>query len=183
ACADGPAQPRAAAEAARAAPRNATLNVPLTDETTRSAASQAAAALAAVQQGAEMSRHDLDQRRSELRAKQGAVAATDANVRAVTSDFERSRLDRARLAELFRGQLVARQDLDHAESAFQSARATLDAARGRLAQANDEAQQAAAAVQSQTAALAQATRRVDESRATLASAESQRQQVGVRKTQ
>jgi len=38
-------------------------------------------------------------------------------------------------------------------------------------------------VESQTAALAQATRRVDESRATLASAESQRQQVGVRQTQ
>jgi len=174
---------RAAAEAARADLKNATLTVPLTDDTTRNAATQAAAALAAVEQGSEMARHDLDQRRSELRAKQAAVAAADANVRAATADYERARLDRDRLAELFKAQLVARQDLDHADSTLQSARAVLDAARGRLGQANDEAQQAAAAVQSQTAALAQATRRVEEARATLASAQSQRQQVGVRQTQ
>lgn len=177
------AEARAAVEAARADLKNATLTVPLTDDTTRSAASQAEAALAAVEQGAEMSRHDLDQRRSELRAKQGAVAAADAGVRAAAADFDRARLDRDRLAELFRGQLVARQDLDHAESALQSARATLDQARERLGQASDEAQQAAAGVQSQMSALTQATRRVDESRATLASAVSQRQQVGVRQTQ
>jgi membrane fusion protein (multidrug efflux system) len=177
------AESRAAVEAARADLKNATLTVPLTDDTTRSAATQAEAALAAVEQGAEMSRHDLDQRRSELRAKQGAVAAADAGVRAAAADFDRARLDRDRLAELFRGQLVARQDLDHAESALQSARAALDQARERLGQASDEAQQAAAGVQSQMSALTQATRRVDESRATLASAVSQRQQVGVRQTQ
>jgi membrane fusion protein (multidrug efflux system) len=177
------AEARAAAEAARADLRNATLNVPLTDDTTRSGATQAAAALAAVEQGAEMSRHDLEQRRSDLRAKQAAVAAADAGVRAATADFDRARLDRDRLAELLRGQLVARQDVDHAEAAFQSARAALDAARDRLGQANGEAQQAAAAVESQASALVQATRRVDESRATLSSAVSQRQQVGVRQTQ
>jgi len=177
------AEARAAAEAARADLKNATLNVPLTDDTTRSAATQAEAALAAVEQGAEMSRHDLEQRRSELRAKQAAVAAADAGVRAAAADFDRARLDRDRLADLFRSQLVARQDLDHAESALQSARAALDQARERLGQASDEAQQAAAGVQSQTSALAQASRRVDESRATLASAVSQRQQVGVRQTQ
>lgn len=177
------AEARAAAEAARADLRNATLNVPLTDDTTRSAATQAAAALAAVEQGAEMSRHDLEQRRSDLRAKQAAVAAADAGVRAAAADLERARLDRDRLVELFRGQLVARQDVDHAESAFQSARAAADAARDRLGQANGEAQQAAAAVESQMSALVQSTRRVDESRATLSSALSQRQQVGVRQTQ
>jgi membrane fusion protein, multidrug efflux system len=177
------AEARAASEAARADLRNATLSVPLTDDTTRSAATQAAAALAAAEQGTEMSRHDLEQRRSELRAKQAAVTAADANVRAASADFDRARLDRDRLAELFKGQLVARQDLDHAESALQSARAVLDAARGKLGQANDETQQVAAAVQSQAAALTQSTRRADEARATLASAESQRQQVGVRQTQ
>jgi membrane fusion protein (multidrug efflux system) len=177
------AEARAASEAARADLRNATLSVPLTDDTTRSAATQAAAALAAAEQGTEMSRHDLEQRRSELRAKQAAVTAADANVRAASADFDRARLDRDRLAELFKGQLVARQDLDHAESALQSARAVLDAARGKLGQANDETQQAAAAVQSQTAALAQSARRAEEARATLATAESQRQQVGVRQTQ
>jgi membrane fusion protein (multidrug efflux system) len=177
------AEARAAAEAARADLRNATLNVPLTDDTTRSAATQAAAALAAVEQGAETARHDLEQRRSDLRAKQAAVAAAEAGVRAAAAELERARLDRDRLVELFRSQLVARQDVDHAESAFQSARAAADAARERLGQANSDAQQAAAAVESQASVLAQATKRVDESRATLASAVSQRQQVGVRQTQ
>lgn len=177
------AEARASTEAARADLRNATLNVPLTDDTTRNAASQASAALAAVEQGTEMARHDLEQRRSDLRAKQAAVAAADAGVRAAEADFERARLDRDRLVELFRGQLVARQDLDHAESALQSVRAALDASRERLVQARGEAQQMAAAVESQTSALAQAIRRVDESRATLAGAVSQRQQVGVRQAQ
>jgi membrane fusion protein (multidrug efflux system) len=167
------AEARASAEAARADLRNATLNVPLTDETTRSALNQADAALAAIEQGAEMARHDVEQRRGELRAKQAATAAAEAGVRAAA----------ARLAELFRSQLVARQDVDHAEAAFASARAALDAAGERLAQAREEARQLEAAVQSQTSAMAQAGRRVEEARATVASAQSQRQQVQLRQAQ
>jgi membrane fusion protein (multidrug efflux system) len=177
------AEARASAEAARADLRNASLNVPLASETTQSAVHQADAALAAVEQGAETARHDLDQRRGELSAKESAVLAADAGVRAATADFERARLDRTRLAELFRAQLVARQDVDHAETTLETARATLDAARERLAQARGEAQQMTAAVQSQASAVLQAGRRVEEARASLASARSQRQQVPLRQAQ
>jgi membrane fusion protein (multidrug efflux system) len=177
------AQARAAVEAARGDLQNATVSVPLTDESTRSLVSQADAALRAMEQGIAMASHDLDERRAELRAKEAAVAAAEAGVRGAEADLVRSRLDRDRTVELFRTQLVARQDLDHAEAAFQNAAATLDAAREKLAMARGEAQQAGAAVRSQAAALAQATRRVEESRASLANARSQRQQVAVRQTQ
>src|SRR5581483_8889273 len=76
------AQARAAVEAARADLRNAMVNVPLTDQTTRGALGQAEAALAAMEQGTDRARHDLEERRSELTAKQAAVAAARAAVRA-----------------------------------------------------------------------------------------------------
>ncbi len=177
------AQARAAVEAARADLRNATVNVPLTDQTTRGALAQAEAALGAMEQGTDRARHDLEERRSELSAKQAAVAAAQATVRAAESEFERTRLDRDRLAELFQRQLVSRQDLDHAEAAFRGAGAALDAARERLAQASGEARQAAAAVEGQRAAIVQAERRVEEARAAVASARGQRQQVPAREAQ
>lgn len=177
------AQARAAVEAAQGELDNATVNVPLADQTTQSLLHQAEAALAVAQQGRAMAAHDLEERRSELRAKQAAVAAAEAAVRAAEASLERARLDRDRTAELFKGQLVARQDLDHADSAFKMAQATRDAAREKLGQARGEAQQVAAAVQSQSAAVTQAARRVDEARAAVANARSQRQQVKGRQAQ
>jgi membrane fusion protein (multidrug efflux system) len=59
----------------------------------------------------------------------------------------------------------------------------LDVARHKLAQAQDDVRQAAAAVRSQQAALAQAGQRVAQSRAAMANAESQRQQVKLRQAQ
>jgi membrane fusion protein (multidrug efflux system) len=176
-------QARAAVVAAEGELQNAAVSVPLTDESTRSLVSQADAALQAMEQGIAVASHDLDERQAELRTKEAAVAAAEAGVRGAEADLERARLDRDRTVELFRTQLVARQDLDHAEAAFQNTAATLDAAREKRAMARGEAQQSAAAVRSQAAALAQATRRVEESRASLANARSQRQQVAVRQTQ
>src|SRR5262249_11990119 len=89
---------RASEGPARAGAQNAPINVPLTDETTRSAATQADAALAAVEQAAEMARHDLEQRRGERRAREAAVAAAEAGVRAAEAEHERARTDRDRLA-------------------------------------------------------------------------------------
>jgi len=59
----------------------------------------------------------------------------------------------------------------------------LDVARQRLAQAQDDAEQAASAIRSQQATVAQAGERVVQSRATMANAQSQRQQVRVRQAQ
>ena len=55
----------------------------------------------------------------------------------IQSNTDAMNRDRDRLAELFRTQLVARQDLDHAESTLQTARAALDMAQERLAQAHE----------------------------------------------
>jgi membrane fusion protein (multidrug efflux system) len=130
--------------------------------------------------GRDISEHDLEQRRSELRSKQGAVAGAEAGVRAAESDAERARLDRDRVSELFRSQLVARQDFDHADAAATNAQALLEVARHKLAQARDDAGQSAAAVQSQSSTLAQSRQRVTQAQAALATATGQRQQVKLR---
>jgi membrane fusion protein (multidrug efflux system) len=173
-------QARATVEAAQGDLQNAITNVPLADETTRSLLREAGAALAGAGHGREIAEHDLEQRRSDLRAKQAAVAGAEATVRGAEADFDRARLDRDRIAELFRTQLVARQDLDHAEATFKNAQALLEVARHKLTEARDSAAQAAAAVQSQNAAVAQARQRVAQSEAALATARGQRQQVKVR---
>jgi membrane fusion protein (multidrug efflux system) len=99
------------------------------------------------------------------------------------ADLERTRLDRDRIRELVDARMIARQDYDHAEAAYQSARAAIDVAQQRVSQAHEESVQAEAAVRSQAAALAQARRRVQEAEAALGNARSQRQQIKVRQAQ
>jgi len=177
------AQARAAVEAAKGDLEHAVVNVPLTDETTQSLVHQAEAALAAAQEGSEIAARDLEARQSELKSKRAAVAAAEAGVRAVEADFDRARLDRERMEQLLKAQLVAQQDFDHAEAVFKNAHATLDVARQRLDQARQEALTAEAAGRSQAAVLAQGRQRVNESRAALAKAGSQRQEVRLRQAQ
>jgi membrane fusion protein (multidrug efflux system) len=174
------AQARASVEAAKGDLQNAQSNVPLADETTRSLLREAEAARAAAVHGREIAEHDLDQRRSDLGAKQAAVAGAEAAVRGAQADFDRAKLDRDRIAELFRTQLVARQDLDHSDATFKNAEAQLEVAQHKLAEARDSAAQASAAVHSQTAAVAQARQRVAQADAALGTARGQRQQVNVR---
>ncbi|PYM38270.1 MAG: secretion protein HlyD [Candidatus Rokuibacteriota bacterium] len=176
------AQARAAVETARGDLGNANATVPLTSETTASGLRQAEAALAAAQHGSRVAEHDLEERRSALASKQAAVAAADAAVRAAEADFERDRLDRERSAELYKRELVAKQDLDHADAAYNNARATLDVVREKLAQARADVQQAAAAVRSQEAAAAQAGQRVREAQAAAATARSQLRQVTLKES-
>lgn len=174
------AQAQAAVEATRGDLLNATTNVPLADETTRNLLNQADAALRASAHGQEIAEHDLRQRQSELGSKESAVAAAAAAVRAAESDFDKARLDRDRTGELFKQQLVAQQDLDHAAAAFKNAQAMLEMARHRLTQAQDDVRQTAAAVQAQSATVAQAGQLNAQARAARANAASQRQQVRVR---
>jgi len=108
---------RAAAEAARGDLQNATASIPLTDESTRSLLQEADASLAAIGHAQEGSEHDLEQKRSDLAAKQAAVEAARASQQAAQSDFDRAKLDRERTLELYRRELVARQDLDPVQEA------------------------------------------------------------------
>jgi len=177
------AQARAALEVARADLKNATVNVPLTDDTTRSLVQQAEAARAAVQDASRVAEHDLEERHGQLKARQAAEAATRASVGMTEADLERARLDRDRLKELVQAKMVAQRDFDHADAAFKVAQAALDVARQRLDQSREETLQTAATVRSQTATLAQSRRRTQEAEAALANAQSQRQQVKVRQAQ
>ena len=179
----GLAQARAAREVAKADLENATVNVPLTDDTTRSLVQQAEAARAAAQEANQVAEHDLEERRGQLKAKQAAEAAARASVGMAEAELQRASLDRDRLKELVQAKMVAQQAYDHADAAFRVAQAALDVARQRLDQAREETLQAAAVVRSQTAALAQSRRRTQEAEAALANAHSQRQQVKVRRAQ
>lgn len=171
---------QAAVEAARGELQNATASIPLTDDSTRSLLQEADASLAAVGHAQEASQHDLEQKRSDLAARRAAVEAARAAQQGATADFERAKLDRERAIELFRRELIARQDLDHAEATYKNVAATLDATGHRLHAAEDDARQAEAAMASQAAAVNQARQRVVQSRAQVANARSQRQQVRLR---
>ncbi len=176
-------QARAAADSAKADLENAVVNVPLTDETTRSLVQQAEAAEAGAKDASQVAMHDLEERRGQLKANEAAEAAAKSAVRMAEADLERARLDRDRFKELVQAQMIAQMDYDHADASFKSAQAALDVSRQKVDQAHEQSLQAAAAVRSQTAALAQSRRREQEAEAALANARSQRQQVKVRQAQ
>ncbi|HWU38677.1 MAG TPA: HlyD family secretion protein [Candidatus Acidoferrum sp.] len=176
-------QARAAADMAKADLENALVNVPLTDETTRSLVQQAEAAEAGAMDASQVALHGLEERRGQLKANEAAEAAAKAAVRMAEADLERAGLDRDRFKDLVQAQMIAQMDYDHADAAFRSAQAALDLARQKVDQAHEQSLQAAAAVRSQTATLAQSRRREQEAEAALANARSQRQQVKVRQAQ
>ena len=173
-------QARAAVVTARSRVSGATSGVPLTDESTRSQVAQAAAAMETARLGVDMARRVIEERAGNLRAKQAAVEAARSEVEAQEAGFERAQLDRGRMGELVRRELVAQQDFDHAEAAFKTARAALEAARQKLDMAVGELAQAQAEVESRTIAIAQAQRRLEEAEAALATARSRRREVTIR---
>jgi membrane fusion protein (multidrug efflux system) len=158
----------------------AAASVPLTDESTRNQVAIAEAAAAKAALGIESARGALDERRSRLRARRAAVQGALADVAAREADHERAGLDRGRTRELLDRALIARQDFDHAESAFKSTVAGLEAARQRLEFARAEVAQAEAEVASQEVALAQAGRQREEAEAVLGHARSRRGEVPIR---
>ena len=173
-------QTRAAVATAASRLRMATAGVPMTDESTRSRVALAEATVAKATLGIETAQRVIDERRSRLLARRAAVQAAQADVTARRADFERARLDRGRMEELFARRLIARQDFDHADSAFQTAAAALEAARQRLDMARAEVAQAEAEVATQEVAPAQARRQREEAEAALGDARSRRREVAIR---
>jgi membrane fusion protein (multidrug efflux system) len=173
-------QARAAVATARSRLRAAASGVPLSDESTRSQVAQATAAVDRARQGIAVAERDLEERAGKLRAREAAVHAASAEVAARQAEFDRTGQDRARMEELVRRQLVARQDFDHVDAAFRSAGAALDAARRRLEMARAEVAQAEAEVASQKGVLAQSRHRLEEAEAEQATARSRRREVAIR---
>jgi membrane fusion protein (multidrug efflux system) len=176
-------QARAAVVMAQAGEKGATASVPMSEESTVSGVDQGEAALHAATLSVELAGSVLEEKRGLLTGKRAAVATARAAVQSAEADFERAQLERDRSKQLLERTLVAQRDFDFADAGFKTARATLDAARNRLEEAQAETQRVEAEMASQTLALAQSRRRVEESRAFLAQARSQRRQVGIRRAE
>ncbi len=174
------AQTRAAVATAEAALRGARTDVPLTRETTRAQIDQARASLGASVIAVRSSESAVDQARAALEAKRAAVAAMRADLAGAQSAQREAGRELERQRALLKGDLVARRDFDRAESAAETANATVEATRRRLAATEREVQQAQAELAARVHAVDQATQHVAEARAALARAESQTQQVAMK---
>jgi membrane fusion protein (multidrug efflux system) len=176
-------QARAAVMMARGGEKGASAGVPLSEESTGSMVQQGQAALHSATLSVEMAASVLEERRGQLKGKRAAVSTARSAVQSAEADFERARLERERSKQLLAGNLVAQRDFDFADATFKTTRATVDAARTKLEEAQADVQRTEAELASQTVAVAQSRRRVEESEAFLAQAQSQRRQVGIRRAE
>ena len=159
-------QARAAVATAEATIRAARAELPLAREGTRAQVDQARAALQAAIVGVKSAESAVEESRARLEAR---LAATDA-----------MRADVAGAQSLLKSDLIARRDFDKAESAYETAGATVDALQRRMGQSEREIQQAEAELGARLHAVEQARQRVAEARATVALAGSQIHQVAIK---
>jgi membrane fusion protein (multidrug efflux system) len=173
-------QARAAVTTALSRMRMASAGVPVADESTRSQVAVAEATAAREALGIESAGRTLDERRSRLQARRAAVQAAEAEMTARQADLEKATLDRGRLQELFKRDLVARQEFDHADIAAKTATAAVEVARQRLEGARAEVAQAEHDIAAQEVALAQAARLREAADASVRDAQSRRGEVTIR---
>jgi membrane fusion protein (multidrug efflux system) len=176
-------QARAALATATGRLGMATEGVPMTDESTRSQVTRAEATVAGAALGIDSARRTLEERRSRLLARRASVQAALADVAARQADFERARLDHRRMGELIERGLIARQEFDHADAAFNTAAAALEATRRRVDVAHAEVAQAEAEVAAQEVVLTQARRLLEGAEAAHAEARSRRREVAIRSSE
>ncbi|HUP35542.1 MAG TPA: HlyD family secretion protein [Candidatus Limnocylindria bacterium] len=176
-------QARAALATATGRLGMATEGVPMTDESTRSQVTRAEATVAGAALGIDSARRTLEERRSRLLARRASVQAALADVAARQADFERARLDHRRMRELIERGLIARQEFDHADAAFNTAAAALEATRRRVDVAHAEVAQAEAEVAAQEVVLTQAQRLLEGAEAAHAEARSRRREVAIRSSE
>ena len=173
-------QARAAVTTAQSRMRTASAGVPVTDESTRSQVAVAEATAAKEALGIDSARRALDERRSRLQARRAAMQGAQAEVTARQADVEKASLDRGRMQELLRRDLVARQEFDHADIAAKTAAAGLEVARQRFEGARAEVAQAEHELATQEVVLAQASRQREAADASLRDAKSRRGEVTIR---
>ena len=173
-------QARAAVATSQSRLKTASAGVPMTDESTRSQVALAEATAAKEALGIDSARRALDERKSRLLARRAAMQAAQADVSARQADLEKAQLDRGRMQELLKRDLIARQEFDHADIALKTSAAALEASRQRLEGARAEVAQAEHEVATQEVVLAQAARLHEVSQAALRDARSRRGEVGIR---
>jgi membrane fusion protein (multidrug efflux system) len=173
-------QARAAVATAEAALRAARSEVPLTREGTRAQIDQARASLQVAMVGVKSAESAVEEARARLEARRAATDAMRADVSGAQSTHRQTTRELERVRSLLKTDLVARREYDQAESANETAAATVEALQRRMAQAEREVQQAEAELGNKVHAVDQARQRVAESRAALALAESQIHQVSIK---
>jgi membrane fusion protein, multidrug efflux system len=173
-------QARAAVATAEATLRAARSEVPLSREGTRAQIDQARASLQVALVGVKSAESAVEEARARLEAKRAATDAMRADVSGAQSTHRQTARELERVRSLLKSDLVARREYDQAESAFETAGATVEALQRRMAQAEREVEQAEAELGNRVHSVDQARQRVAESRAALALAESQIHQVSIK---
>ena len=173
-------QARAAVATAEANLRAARSEVPLTREGTRAQIDQARAAVQVAMVGVKSAESAVEEARARLEARRSATDAMRADISGAQSTHRQAGRELERVRSLLKTELVARREYDVAESAHETAAATVEALQRRMAQSEREIQQAEAELGNRVHAVDQARQRVVEARAALALAESQIHQVSIK---
>ena len=173
-------QSSSAVATAEASLRAARSEVPLARDDTAAQIDQARAALEGASVAVQSAEAAVEESRARLEARRAATDAMRADVVGAESAARQAARERERMDRLVKGGFVAQRDFDTADSALETAAASLDATRRRQLQSEREIQQAEAELRSRRLAIDQARQRVAEARAALARSESGRHQIAIK---
>jgi len=160
-------QARAALAFAESQAQGATVNVPLTRDTTQSGTSSAEAQLTAVQAQYEQAKLDY------TRASTTDIAWARSNVNTAQANYDRAEADLSRMKPLVEKAEISRLQYDSYVAAARVAESELQAAKDKLNGANQDAD-------TKKAAMLTAQARVEQARAGVGEARANQQQVNVR---
>jgi membrane fusion protein, multidrug efflux system len=176
-------QARAAVAVAAANVKAARSEVPLARDITRAQTDEARANLEGSHVSVKSGEANVDESRARLEARRSAVGAATAEVAAAESTVRKTGLEIERMRRLMKNDYVSRREHDDAQAASENAVAMHEAARRRLAQTEQEVQQAQAELAARLHAVDVAKQKVAEARGTVARAEGQQGQVTVKEAE
>jgi len=177
------AQARAAVAVAEANLRAARSEVPLARDVTRAQTDEARANFEGSVVSVKSGEANVAESRARLEARRAAVGAVTAEVAAAESTVRKTRLEIERMRQLMKNDYVSRREHDDAQAAYENAVAMHEATRRRLAQTEQEVQQADAELAARLHAVDVAKQKVVEARGTVARAEGQQGQVTVKQAE
>jgi membrane fusion protein (multidrug efflux system) len=161
-------QARAALAFAQSQASGATVNVPLTRDTTESGTSSAQAQLTAAQAQSDQAKLDYE------RASTSDISWAKSNVNTAQANYDRAQTDLSRMKPLVEKSEISRLQYDSYVAAARVAESELQAAKDKLNGANQDAD-------TKKAAMLTAQARVEQARAGVSEARANQQQVNVRR--
>jgi membrane fusion protein (multidrug efflux system) len=161
------AQAKAMELAAQSKAQAASINVNVTSTTAGAGVEQASSSVQTAKSNVENARASVEATRGRLEQSQAQVKTAQANaesahaqVTAAEAEATRANADAARYAELFKQQVVSRQQYDNAVAQARTATASLESASKRAAAADAQVSEARAAEQAARSAVQQAQAQV-----------------------